>query len=627
MKSLFSAIGWFFSKAWWLLDGTRRALTNLVVLLLLVVVVIAIVTRGPKPLADKTTLVLKLDGNLVEQFSGSPRDQLMAQAQGRGTPKQTRLRDVLAALEQAAKDDKITAVLLDVEGLQGAGMAGLHEVSAALQRFKKASGKPVLAYADGYSQRSYFLAAQAGEVYLHPMGMVMLEGFGRWRTYYKDAMDRVGVTAHVMKVGTFKSFAEPYTANGPSPATVEAEGLVYGELWSGFTGAIETARKLDAGSIAKSIDQIPQLLAAVKGDAAQMALQAKLVDGLKTRDQMRELLIAKGAKDDESKSFRQVSLAQYMAYVKGASAPSKQQPGIGVVVAEGEIVDGDAGPGRIGGDSTARLIRKAREDEGVKAVVLRVNSPGGSAFASEIVRRELELTRAAGKPVVVSMGDVAASGGYWISMSSDAVIADAGTITGSIGVFGILPTAEGLMDKLSLHTGGVTTTWLAGGYDPRRPLDPRLQAAVQAGVENIYARFTGLAAQARKSTPEKIDAVAQGRIWTGSQAKARGLVDRLGSFDDAIQTAAQLAKLEVKAGEKPRVGYVERDLSRSERLIASLTDAVAPQMAVAVGQALGLDALPAPVVEELSALKELSRLAARGQWDKAAAVHCLCSAP
>ncbi|MEO6279991.1 signal peptide peptidase SppA [Roseateles sp.] len=626
MKSVFSAIGWFFSKAWWLLDGTRRALTNLFVLLLLVIIVTALLTRGSKPLADKTTLVVKLDGSLVEQFSGSPREQLMAQAQGRNVPHQTRLRDVLAALDQAAKDDKIGAVLLDVEDLGGAGLAGLHEVSAALQRFK-ASGKPVLAYADSYSQRGYFLAAQASEVYVHPMGTVMIEGFGRHRTYYKDALDRLGVTAHVIKVGTYKSFAEPYTATGPSPATLEAEGLVYGELWSGFTGAIETARKLEAGSIAKTIAELPQRLAAVKGDPAQLVLQSKLVDGLKTRDEMRALLIRKGAKDEQSKSFRQVSLNEYLAYVKDAGTPSKLQPGVGIVVAEGEIVDGDAGPGRIGGDSTARLIRKAREDDAIKAVVLRVNSPGGSAFASEIVRRELELTRAAGKPVVVSMGDVAASGGYWIATSSDAVIADAGTITGSIGVFGILPTAEKLMDKLSLHTGGVTTTWLAGAGDPRRPLDPRLEAVIQSNIDNIYGRFTALAAQARKSTPEKIDAVAQGRIWTGAQAKERGLVDRLGSLDDAVQTAVKLGKLEVKDGDKPRLVYVERDMSRKERLLASLTDVVAPPLAHAVGQALGLDALPAPVVEELATLRELAKQSAQGRWERAAAVHCLCGAP
>ncbi|MFT7722528.1 MAG: signal peptide peptidase SppA [Roseateles sp.] len=626
MKSLFSGLGWLFSTAWRLLDGTRRVLLNLLVLLLIVAVAAALLSRGPRPLADKTTLVLKLDGNLVEQFSASPREQLLAQAQGRGLPRQTRLRDVLAALDQAARDARISTVLLDVDGLDGAGLAGLHEVAAALQRFKQ-SGKPVLAYADSYGQRGYYLAAQASQAYLHPMGLVMLEGFGRWRTYYKDALDRVGVTAHVIKAGTYKSFGETYTANGPSPASLEAEGLVYGELWRGFTDAVEAARKLEAGSIARGIDDLPQRLAAVNGDAAQLALQQKLVDGLKTRDQMRELLIARGAPDEQAKSFRQVGLGEYLAHVKDAGAPSAAQPGVGVVVAEGEIVDGDAGPGRIGGDSTARLIRKAREDAAIRAVVLRVNSPGGSAFASEIVRRELELTRAAGKPVVVSMGDVAASGGYWIATSSDAVIADPGTITGSIGVFGLLPTAEGLMDKLSLHTGGVRTTWLAGGFDPRRPLDPRMAAAVQAGIDHVYDRFKGLAAQARKSTPAQIDAVAQGRIWTGAQARERGLVDRLGRFDDAVRAAAQLAKLDLKAGEPPRIAYVERDLSRRERLLASLADVLAPPLARALGQALGLDALPAPVAEELATLKALAAQGAQGRWDRVAAVHCLCAAP
>jgi len=626
MKSLFSKIGWLFSKAWWLLDGTRRTLTNLFVLLLIVIVVTAFLTRGPKPLQDKTTLVVKLDGALVEQYSGSSRQQLMAQLQGGNVPHQTRLRDVLAVLDQAAKDDKISAVLLDVAELGSAGLAGLHEVSTALQRFK-ASGKPVLAYADDYSQRGYFLAAQASEVYVHPMGTVMLQGFGRYRTYYKDALERVGVAPHVIKVGTYKNAVEPYIANGPSPATLEAEGLVYNELWSGFTGAVEAARKLEAGSIAKTIADLPQQLDTVKGDAAQLVLKLKLVDGLKTRDEMRDLLIAKGAKDEQNKTFRQVSMNEYLAHVPDPGAPNKLQPGVGIVVAEGEIVDGEAGPGRIGGDSTARLIRKAREDEAIKALVLRVNSPGGSAFASEIVRRELELTRAAGKPIVVSMGDVAASGGYWISTSSDAVIADPGTITGSIGVFGLLWSGEKLMDKLSLHTGGVTTTWLAGADDPRRPLDPRLQAVIQASVDNIYVRFTGLAAQSRKSTPEKIDAVGQGRIWTGAQAKERGLVDRLGSLDDAVQAAVKLGKLDVKAGEKPRVAYVERDVSRRERLLASLTGAVAPSVAQAFAPLLGLDVLPAPVVEELATLKELAKQSAAGHWEKAAVVHCLCAAP
>ncbi len=630
MRSLFKAIGWLFSKAWWLLDGTRRALMNLVVLALLVVLVVGWLGRAPRPLADKTTLVLKLDGQLVEQFSGTPREQLAAQARGGSLPQQTRLRDVLAALDAAARDDKISTLLLDVDDLGGAGVAGLHEVAAALQRFK-ASGKPVLAYGDSFSQRGYFLAAQASQAFLHPMGMVTLQGFGGRRIYFKEALDRVGVTAHVVKVGTYKSFAEPYTASGPSPASQEAEGLVYGELWKGYTGAVEQARKLEPGSIMRGIDELPQRLAALKGDPAQLALQAKLVDGLKTRDQMRELLIERGARDAASKSFRQIGLGDYLARLPQDSGPAA----IAVVVAEGEIVDGSTGPGRIGGDSTARLVRQAREDDTVKALVLRVNSPGGSAFASEIIRRELELTRQAGKPVVVSMGDVAASGGYWISMASDAVIADPGTITGSIGVFAILPTAEGLMDKLSLRTGGTTTTWLAGGYDPRRPLDPRLQAALQSGVEGTYARFTGLAAQARKRTPEQIDAVAQGRIWTGAQALERGLIDRTGSLDDALRTAAQLIKQPTPEGTRPRVRYLERELSRTDRLIASLADVVAPPLLDALSARLlptstqlAADALATPATaEDLAALRLLGQAAAQGRWDRATAAHCLCSTP
>jgi protease-4 len=622
MKSLFRGLAWLGSKAWWLLDASRRAFMNLLMLLLILVVVGALWSRGPKPLQDKTTLVLRLEGSLVEQFSGSARERLEAQVSGHGQPHQTRLRDVLRVLDAAATDPQVGQLLLDTEDLSGAGMAGLHEVAAAIKRFKK-SGKPVLAYGERYSQRGYYLAALADQVYLNPYGMVMVEGFGRYRTYYKDALDRLGIQPHLIKVGTYKSFAEPYIATGPSPATQEAEGLVYGELWSGYTADVEAARKLDAGAIAKGIDSLPQMLAAAHGDAAQMAVQSHLVDGLKTRDEMRELLMSKGAKDETGKSYRRVAFNDYLARIK----PLPGKAPIGVVVAEGEIVDGETGPGRVGGDSTAKLIRQAREDEAIKAVVLRVNSPGGSVFASEVVRRELEITRKAGKPIVVSMGDVAASGGYWISMSSDAVIADPGTITGSIGVFGLLPTAEGLMDKLSLKSAGVTTTWLAGGYDPRRPLDPRLQAVVQAAIGNIYTQFTTQAAAARKTTPEQIDAVAQGRIWTGAQAKERGLIDRLGSFDDALREAAKLAKLELKDGEAPRVSYVERELSRGERILGSLTDVLAPGLVEALGQQFGVRALPAPVAEELAFVSELGRQVREGRWDRAAVVHCLCAAP
>ena len=617
VKSVFSGLWWAVCQFWRALDATRRAILNLLLLLILVALVVGLFSRGPKPLQDKTALVLNLQGPLVEQYSGSPRDTAMAQLRG-AKQKQTRLRDVLATLEAGAKDPKISHVLLDLDEFGGAGMAGLNEVAAALDRFK-ASGKPVLAYGDNFDQRGYFLAARANEVYLNPMGMVMIEGFGRYRTYYKDALDRLGVSANVLRVGAFKNAAEPYFANAPSKAALEAEAYLYGDLWARYTGAVETARKLPKGAIVAGIEALPETLTQLKGDSAKLALQAKLVDGIKTRDEMRELLIARGAKDEKGKSFRRISLDEYQAYLKPAA---QHGPAVGVVVAEGEIVDGDAAAGRIGGDSTARQIRQAREDDQIKAVVLRVNSPGGSAFASEIIRRELELTQKAGKPVVISMGDVAASGGYWISMSSKEVIADPATVTGSIGVFGMLPTADKLLEKLSIHTGGYTSTWLTGGFDPRRPLDPRLQASVQQGINHIYDEFTSKAAAARNKPVADIDAVAQGRVWTGAQAKERGLIDRLGSFDDAIKSAAKLAKLEGA----PRISYVEREMGRLERLLSSLDEVVAPAIAASVRAELGLPVPPKALLQaqgELAFLAELSE----GKKPFTAVVHCLCMAP
>ncbi|MBV8470016.1 MAG: signal peptide peptidase SppA [Burkholderiaceae bacterium] len=620
IKTLFSPLWWLVRKAWNILDAGRRALFNLLLLALLVTFVAALLNHGPKPLKDKTTLVLNLQGTLVEQFSGSPREQAMAELQGQ-QQRQTRLRDVLRVLDAAAKDSKITTLALELDDFSGAGMAGLHEVADALARFK-ASGKSIVAYGDSYSQRAYLLAAQANEIYLNPLGMVMIEGFGRQRAYYKDALDRLGITVNLLRVGTFKSYGEPYVANGPSKAALEADSYLYDDLWARYTRTIEQARKLDQGAINADINQLPQTLAALKGNTAQMALQEKLIDGIKTRDEVRALLIKKGAPDDKGHSYRRITFNDYLANLKPRP---EQGPAVGVVVAEGDIVDGDASPGRIGGDSTAQLIRQAREDEQTKAIVLRVNSPGGSAFASEIVRRELELTRQAGKPVVVSMGDVAASGGYWISMASDEVIADPATVTGSIGVFGILPTGEKLMDKLSIHTGGYQTTWLAGGFDPRRALDPRLAASVQAAIQHIYDEFTGKAAGARKKTVTEIDAVAQGRVWSGQQALDRGLVDRLGSLDDAIHAAATRAKLEGT----PRVHYVEKELGRWERVIEGLqnsaVDALAAPVAQALRAAIGISIPPA--LQQAQA--DLAFAAELGQDHKpyAAVVHCLCAAP
>jgi protease IV len=539
-----------FEALWAVLDGTRRIVLNLLFLALFVGLLVAVFSGGKSlVIKDKTALVLDIKGRVVDQRSGSSRDRLMKQVQGEDDS-QTQLRDVLAALDEAAKDSRIERVVLHMDDFGGAGLTSLREIAAAIERFK-ASGKPVIAWASNYSQGGYYLAAHANEVYMHPMGIAMLEGYGRYRNYYKDAFERVGVQANVIRVGKYKNFGEPYFANAPSAQTMESEKYLYDDLWKTYTDGVEKARKMPAGAINKSIETVVEGFTAAGGNGGKYALDTKMVDGLKTWDEMRKMLMEKGAPDDDKKSYRRVTLNGYVAQIK----PQLTGDAVAIVVAQGNIVDGSAPAGTVGGLSTSAVIRKAREDDKVKAVVLRVNSPGGSAFASELIRRELELTKAAGKPVVVSMGDVAASGGYWVAMSSDEIIADAATITGSIGVFGMLPTGEKAMEKVSVSTGGYTTTWLANAY-------------VQKSIQNIYTEFTTKAAVVRKTTPEKIDEVAQGRVWTGTQAKDRNLIDRTGSLGDAIKSAAAKAKL----SENPRIMYMEKEPSRFERLLAGFME-------------------------------------------------------
>ncbi|MEG2962362.1 MAG: signal peptide peptidase SppA [Janthinobacterium sp.] len=477
------------------------------------------------------------------------------------------------------------------------------------------------AWGSSYNQRQYLVAAKADEVYLHPMGGVMLEGFGRYRNYYRDALDKVGVTVNLLKVGTYKSAAEPFIANGPSEAAAEADRYLNNGLWTTYTSDVEKARKLPAGAIMQSIDALPALMTAAGGDLGKLSLDAKLVDGLKTRDELRQFMMARGAKNTEGTNFRQVNYTDYLARLR----PVHIGDAVGVVIASGEIGDGIAPPGAIGGLSTSRLIRQAREDKSIKAVVLRVDSPGGSAFGSELIRRELELTRAAGKPVVVSMGNVAASGGYWISTSADEVIADAATITGSIGVFAILPTADKVVEKLGIHTAGSPTTWLADAGNPLRPLDPRFAEVIQGSINHVYGDFLGLAAKARKTTPEKINEVAQGRVWTGLQAKERNLVDRIGSYGDALASAAKRAKL----GSDYRVTYLEQETSNVDRLIGMFGSKAMASLGLGEHVKLGLASTGLPADAALGMAQDLSWLSGITREHKPfmALTHCLCEVP
>jgi protease-4 len=615
---LFSIVGRWLRRFWRFVDSARKVALNLLLLLVVIGLVVIAVKRGPPNLQENTALVLDLKGKIVEQRTGAFRDVAFAQAAGEEA-QETQLRDVLAVIDAAAKDAKIARIVLILDDLQGGGLPVLREIASALERFK-ATGKEVVAWGSRYMQRQYYLAAHANEVLLDPMGMVFLDGYGRFRNYYRDALDKLGVSVTILRVGKYKSFGEPYFLNGPSDAAKEAESALYSGLWATYTEGVEKARKAPAQSVMGYVNQLPERLAAAGNDPARMALDSRLVDGLKTRGQLREMMIERGAKDPEGKTFRQESFRDYLRRVK----PKTEGDAVGVVVAEGEIVDGRAPPGTVGGLSTAELVRRAREDDAIKAVVLRVNSPGGSAFGSELVRRELELTRAAGKPVVISMGSVAASGGYWISMSSDEVIADPATITGSIGVFGLLPNADKALDRIGVHAAGTSTTWLGGAADPRLPYNPKVGDLIQMALNHVYVDFTTKAAQARKTTREKIDEVGQGRVWSGAQAQERGLVDGLGSYGDALKSAAKRGKLDAEGF---RVTYVEIEPSPLQRVREMFGEATLAVLGNRFDLGLVAAGMPASAAQEMQRdVGWLARFADEGK-PIAAVVHCLCREP
>jgi protease-4 len=614
----------FLGRLWWLVGASRRTVMNLIFLALLAGLLWLVFKPGAPAVQPKTALVLNLAGPITEQKSGSARQSAIKQLQGEAS-EQTQLRDVLAVLDAAGKDANISHVVLALDNFAGAGLPTLREVAAGIDRFK-AAGKAVYAWGANYDQRSYFLAAHATEVWLHPMGSVIIEGFGRPRNYYKDAFEKFGVQATVLRVGKFKNAGETFSASAPSLETIESEKFLFDAMWASWLASVETARKLPAGSVMALINSLPEKLNAQGGDLAKLMLEEKFVDKLMTRDEMRAFLIEKGVKDETNAtqvSFRQMNFGDYLARIK----PDARGDAVGIIVAEGEIGDGQAPGGSIGGESTSALIRQAREDQRIKAIVLRVDSPGGSAYGSELIRRELELTRAAGKPVVVSMGDLAASGGYWISMAADEVIADETTITGSIGVLAILPSVKGAMDKIGINTAGYGTTWLAGALDPRKSLDPRVASLVQSSIDHIYADFTRRVAQARDTTPEKINEVAQGRVWTGAQALERGLVDKLGSLGDATAAAAVRAKLPAAT----RVQYIEREPGRLQQVLTmfgvSHTALAAQLLATADPVQAWLPGVPQAVVNGVR--RDLGWLSATAEQRKPfeAAVHCLCTAP
>ena len=564
----------FFVGLWDVMNFTRRLILNLLffgLLLLVLIVFLAAVGKGSSgvvPVHERTTLVIAPEGRLVEQYTTDPLTRAVARALGDTSAEEVQLRDLLRAIEAARGDKNIERVLLNLDKLQPAGMASTREVAQALGGLR-ASGKQVVAFGEGITQAQYLLAAQADEIYLDPMGGLMLEGLARYRQYFRTALqDKLGVDMHLFRVGEFKSAAEPYILDAASPEAKEADLYWMNDLWQRYLADIGAARKLDPAQLAAQIDALPEGIEAAGGDIARHALEMKLVDGLKTREELDQLLTERGlADEDDEHGFRSVSLGGYLAHLDGRRLPIDKRPQVAVVVAEGEITGGEQPAGSIGGVSTAALLRQVRDDEHVQAVVLRVDSPGGEVFASEQIRREVEQLKAAGKPVVVSMGDLAASGGYWISMNADRIYADPSTITGSIGIFGLIPNFTRTLDKIGVHTDGVSTTRIAGAFDVTRPLDPQVGRVVQAVIDKGYADFTGKVADARGKSVEQVDEVARGRVWSGAQAKERGLVDEMGNLGQAITDAAGRAELEQ---DKYQVVYVDKPATPFAQFLTGL---------------------------------------------------------
>jgi len=562
----------FFVGLWDVMNFTRRLILNLVffgLLLLFALLFLASLAGGnARPLLGRTTLVIAPEGQLVEQYTSDPVSRALERAAG-GRHGELQLRDVLRALDAARTDRNIERVFLHVDDLQAGGMASLREVAAAIARVR-AAGKPVIAFSEQLDQKQYLLAAQANEVYLDPMGQVVLEGLGRYRQYFREGLqDKLGVDVHLFKVGTYKSAAEPYVLDAASPASKEADLFWMNDLWQRYLGDVAKARRIDVAQLTREVNTLPQGVAAAQGDLARLALSQRLVDGLKTRQQVWDMLREKGVADDNATGgFRRIDLDDYLAHLDKGLEAALPQKHVAVVVAEGEIAGGDLPPGKIGGDSTSELLREAHDDDHVAAVVLRVNSPGGEVFASEQIRREVERLKQAGKPVVVSMGDVAASGGYWISMNADRIYADPSTITGSIGIFGVIPTIPRALEKIGVHTDGVGTTPYAGAFDLTRPLDPAVGGMIQSVIEKGYRDFTGRVAAARGRSVAQIDAIAQGRVWSGAQAQQRGIVDAMGGLQAALDDAAQRAKLG-RRGEYP-VRYIEKTPTPFEKFFAGM---------------------------------------------------------
>ena len=564
MKNIFSALSNIFRWIGKILTATRSILGNLIFLILLVVILTTLFTEKKTPIIHDAALILSLSGDIVEEKRPvNPLEELLTGiSPTQQTPSETLLQDILDAIHHAAKDSQIKCILLDLKDLGAVGLDQMQTIGEALNQFKK-SGKKVIAAEDYYRQKTYYLASFASEIYLNPMGGVDLHGFGSYHLFFREALEKLRINYHVFRVGAYKSAIEPIVRDSMSMEAKEQTRGLLTSLWAIFTADITRQRALSPDAVDQYANNITVRLAASGGDTARLALDSKLVDGLKDREEIRNYLAQQTAVSPD-KGFSQVSMQAYLRSI----TPSYKPPlvaadnTIGVIIAEGMILDGAQPAGTIGGNSLAALIRKARLDPMVKAVTLRVNSGGGSAFASEIIRQEILELKKSQKPLVVSMGSTAASGGYWIAADADEIWASPASVTGSIGIFAAIPTFESSLAALGVHSDGIGTTQLASGLDLTRPLAPPLKEAIQMTLDNGYRQFLSLVATGRNLSMDKVQSVAEGRVFTGNEAQRLGLVDKIGTLADAVASTAKLAKLD-----NYTASYIERPRTFSEEIL------------------------------------------------------------
>ncbi|WP_461482942.1 signal peptide peptidase SppA [Porticoccus sp.] len=543
-----------------------RVLFNLLFVLIVVALIISMFQKDVQPLPESAALRIAPGGFLVEQKTYTdPLTQLMQQSSPADA--ETLVQDVVEAIDRGATDPRINSLVLELDYLLGGGLTKLQDVGLALKDFRK-SGKPIIAVGDNFTQEQYYLASYADEIHLNPMGAVLITGFGSYHSYFKDALDKLRVNVNVFRVGTYKDAIEPFTRTDMSPASREHNSAWLNALWSVYTSRVESQRNLPIDAINDYVNNLGAKLAAYQGNTAELAVATGLVDKLSTRPQMADRLRLLAGVDEDG-NYQGIDMKRYLSHTRRAEAlePTPVGDKIGIIVAKGMILDGEQPAGTVGGDSLAQRFQQARKDDQFKALVLRIDSPGGSAFASEVIRQELLATRKAGLPVIVSMGTVAASGGYWIAMGANEVWASPTTITGSIGVFGVIPTFEESLAALGINNDGIGTTELADLYQLDRPMSDQAKQVVQSGVNHIYDHFLSLVADARGTSPEAIHEVAQGRVWTGEKARELGLVDELGDLQAAIEAAARVAGLE-----QYEVEEIRKPLDFREQLLQELAN-------------------------------------------------------